>query len=78
MKYRSLDELVVDEEEFATAPPILKHARPEVRKAVYVKLLDHLRQWMAVRSQVLEPTMIEQMLARSHGRLRAPLGLCLG
>ena len=74
IEYRGLKELVADEEVFSTAPPILKHARPEVRTAVYVKLLDHLRQWMAVRSQVLDPTVIEQMLSRSHSRLRAPWG----
>ena len=38
------------------------------------ELFDHLRKWMAIRSQVLDPTVIEQMLQKSHSRLRAPWG----
>ena len=45
-----------------------------MRAAVYRQLLDHLRQWMAIRSRVLDSTVIEQMLAKSHSRLRVPWG----
>jgi superfamily II DNA/RNA helicase len=72
--YLGLDELAADDELFANAHAVLRHASPEVRTAVYRKLLDHLRQWMAIRSQVLDPTAIEQMLAKSHSRIRAPWG----
>ncbi len=48
---------------FAGAPDVLRHASPRVRAQVYRELLDHLRKWMAIRSQVLDPTAIEQMLA---------------
>jgi superfamily II DNA/RNA helicase len=72
--YVGLDELAADEDLFADAPPVLRHAAPAVRAAVYRELLDHLRKWMAIRSQVLDPTVIEQMLAKSHSRLRAPWG----
>ena len=74
VEYRGLDTLVTDEDLFASAPRLLQFATPAVRSAVYSELLDHLRKWMAVRSQVLDPTMVEQMLARSHSRLRAPWG----
>jgi hypothetical protein len=72
--YQGLDALVVDEEEFANAHPLLKHALPEVRANLYRELLDHMRKWMAIKSQVLDPTVIEQIVARSHSRLRSPWG----
>ena len=75
MDYLGLDDLAADDALFASAPPILRGATHAVRSAVYGELLDHLRKWLAIRSQVLDPTAIEQMLARSHSRLRAPGGL---
>jgi hypothetical protein len=72
--YQGLDELAADEPLFASAPDVLRRATPAVRAAVYCEVLDHLRRWMAIRSQVLESTAIEQMLQRSHSRLRAPWG----
>jgi ATP-dependent helicase YprA (DUF1998 family) len=74
VEYRALDDLVADDAAFATAPDVLRFASPTVRKAVYCELFDHLRKWMAIRSQVLDPTVIEQMLQRSHTRLRPPWG----
>lgn len=75
--YLGLDELASDEELFADAPDVLRYASPAVRRAVYCELLDHLRRSMAIRSHVLEPTVIDQMLAKSHSRLRAPWGFGL-
>jgi len=72
--YLGLDELAADDTIFADAPAALRYASPGVRAAVYRELLDHLRKWMAIRSQVLDPTAIEQMLAKSHSRIRAPWG----
>ncbi len=72
--YNGLEDLAADEELFADAPDVLRHASPQVRAAVYREIFDHLRKWMAIRSRVLEPTTIEQMLQRSHSRLRAPWG----
>lgn len=77
VKYEGLDELAADDGRFATAPDILRFAPPAVRAAVYTVLFDHLRNWMAIRSQVLEQTVVEQMLAKSHSRLRAPWGFGL-
>ena len=77
VEYRALDELAADDAAFAAAPDVLRFASPAVRTAVYCELFDHLRKWMAIRSQVLEPTVIEQMLQKSHSRLRAPWGFAV-
>lgn len=74
VEYLGIDDLACDEELFAAAPDVLRFASPAVRKAVYTEVFDHLRKWMAIRSQVLDPTVIEQMLQKSHSRLRAPWG----
>ncbi|MDP2316547.1 MAG: DEAD/DEAH box helicase [Pseudomonadota bacterium] len=74
VEYRGLDELVIDEARFAGCPDIVRFAPPAVRAAVFTALFDHLRQWMAIRSYVLEQTIVEQMLMKSHARLRAPWG----
>jgi len=58
--YLGLDDLSADQTLFADAPPVLRDASPQVRAAVYRELLDHLRKWMAIRSQVLDATVIEQ------------------
>ncbi len=74
VRYEGIDELAADDARFATAPPILRHASHAVRADVYRTLFDHLRTWMAIRSHVLDQTTVEQMLAKSHSRLRAPWG----
>ncbi len=76
--YRGMEELTTDEKLFAGAPDVLKYAKPEVRARVYDALFDHLRQWMAIKSQVLEQTGVEQLLGRSSSRLRAPWGFGQG
>lgn len=77
VEYLSLDELAANEAMFSGAPDLIRCASPDVRKAVLSELFDHMRRWMAIRSNVLTPTMVEQMLARSHSRLRAPWGFDL-
>jgi RAD3-like DEAD/DEAH box helicase/helicase-like protein/uncharacterized protein DUF1998 len=74
VEYLGLSELAADNELFARSHPVLKHARPEVRMAVYGELLDHLRKWMAIRSQVLDTAVLEQLVAKSHSRIRTPWG----
>jgi ATP-dependent helicase YprA (DUF1998 family) len=74
VEYLGIDDLASDEELFATAPDVLRLASPAVRKTVYIEIFDHLRKWLAIRSQVLDPTVVEQMLQKSHSRLRAPWG----
>jgi superfamily II DNA/RNA helicase len=72
--YLGLAELAADEEVFAKSHPLLKQAQPEVRTKVYRELLDHLRKWMAIRSQVLDAAVLEQLVAKSHSRIRPPWG----
>ncbi len=72
--YLGLEALAEDESLFAQAPDVLRLASPSERAAVYCELFDHLRKALAVRSHVLDATVIEQMLAKSHSRLRAPWG----
>ena len=75
VRYLGLDELAADDELFVESNPLLKHAKPGVRAAVYRELLDHMRKWMAIRSQVLDTAVLEQLVAKSHSRLRSPWGL---
>jgi len=74
VEYQGIAALAADDEEFADAHPLLQHASAEVRANLYRELLDHLRKWMAIKSQVLDATVIEQMVARSHSRIRPPWG----
>ncbi len=72
--YRNLAALAKDESAFIGAPAVLRDASPQVRTKVFRELLDHLRKWMAVRSLLLDPATIDQLLQRSYSRLRAPWG----
>ena len=74
VEYLGLDDLAADDELFADSPRPLRQAGHAVRADVYRKLLDHMRRWMAIRSQVLDPAVIEQLVAKSHSRLRPPWG----
>lgn len=74
VEYLGIDELASDESLFVTAPDLVRLASVEERKAVYREIFDYLRRWLAIRSQVLEPTVIEQLLQKSHSRLRIPWG----
>ncbi|AKQ68205.1 Helicase, C-terminal:Type III restriction enzyme [Myxococcus hansupus] len=74
VEYQGLDALAADQDEFANAHPLLKSATADVRANLYRELLDHLRKWMAIKSQVLDATVLEQMVARAHSRIRTPWG----
>ena len=75
VEYLGIEELAADDESFADSHPVLKQAGRTVRAAVYRELLDHMRRWMAIRSQVLDAAVLEQLAAKSHSRLRPPWGL---
>jgi len=77
VEYVGLDEVIADDAAFADAPEVLRFAPHRVREAVYRELLDHLRRSLAIHSYVLEPASTEQLLSRSHGRLRFPWGFSL-
>ena len=74
VEYLGLDDLAADESVFAKAPDLLRLSSSAERKSVYLEIFNHLRKWLAIRSQVLETTVIEQLLQKSHSRLRAPWG----
>ena len=74
VEYLGLVDLAADDELFADSHPVLKHADHAHRAAVYRELLDHMRKWMAIRSQVLDIAILEQVVAKSHSRLRPPWG----
>jgi hypothetical protein len=76
--YRGLDELTTDESLFASAPDVLKFAKPAVRAKVYEALFDHLRTWMAIRGQLLEKTAVDELVKRSYAQLRTPWGFGQG
>ena len=75
VEYLGLEDLAADDELFADSHRPLKQASRAVRTAVYRELLDHMRKWMAIRSQVLDTAVLEQLVAKSHSRLRPPWGL---
>ena len=75
VEYLGLDELAADDELFAESHRVLQQGSHAVRKLVYRELLDHMRKWMAIRSQVLDVAVIEQLVAKSHSRIRSPWGL---
>ena len=72
--YQGLAELAGDEELFAGSHRAIQKASPEVRANVYRTVLDHLRQWMAIRSQVLDAGVLEQLVAKSFARVSPPWG----
>lgn len=72
--YVGLNALATDDPLLANAPDVLRQALPEVRKAVFRKVLDHLRKSMAVRSRVLDTTASEQLFSKAHAQIRAPWG----
>ncbi len=74
VEYLGLADLAGDESLFTRAHPLLAEAGPEVRMALYHEILDHLRQGLAIRSQVLDAGTLEQIAARSHSRIRPPWG----
>lgn len=72
--YLGLEELAADDGLFAHAQPLLAQSSSAVRSAVIRELLHHMRKWMAIRSQVLDAGVLEQIAARSHSRIRHPWG----
>ena len=78
VEYLGLEDLAADDELFVDSHPLLREASHAVRAALYRELLDHMRKWMAVRCQVLDTSVLEQLVAKSHSRLRPPWGLGIG
>ena len=74
VEYLGIDDLAADDELFTGSHLLLKAASHSVRAGVYGELLDYMRKWMAIRSQVLDAAVLEQLVAKSHSRLRPPWG----
>lgn len=72
--YLGLDALCADESRFADAPDLLHEAPPEVRWNLYRTLFDHMRQSLAIHSDVLETNRLETLQKRSFSHLKAPWG----
>ena len=70
--YLSLDELAADDEAFASAPPELRTAPPQMRREVLRLLLDHLRHGLAITADSLDPTNVEALGIASRQSLREP------
>ena len=74
VEYAGLEDLARDDAAFATADPILQATTPAHRREIYTVILDYLRKGMAVRSDVLEATELEQVRTRAFSNLRDPWG----
>lgn len=72
--YAGLDEFVAQDAHFTHVNEAFRRASIDVRKKVYVAIFTYMRQWMAIESLVLSPTMLEQLVAKSHKQLRTPWG----
>ena len=68
-EYVSLDDLAADDAAFVNAPPELRLAKPETRRAALVELLTHLRHGLAVTADALDPAMVEINRKRSSTKL---------
>ncbi len=77
VEYQGIKELAADDELYRSAPTILRDATPAIREKVFQEILDYLRRGMAIKSQILETTYLEQVKDRSTSRLRAPWGFAL-
>jgi hypothetical protein len=73
--YLGLDGLLAETSRFKGCPDFWHEASTAVRRAVYEEIFDHMRKGLAIRSQTLESTTLEQLADRSYTQLRAPWGL---
>jgi hypothetical protein len=71
-EYVSLDDLAADDAAFINAPPELRLAKPETRRAALVELLTHLRHGLAVTADALDPATVESIANAARQNLRDP------
>lgn len=77
VEYQGISELAADQELFESAPDLLRNSSADVRSQIYKELFDHLRQGLAIKSNLLEAAYLEQVFSRSHNRLKTPWGFSL-
>jgi Lhr-like helicase len=70
--YVSLDDLAADDGAFASAPPELRTAAPETRREALRRLMDHLRQGLAITTDALDPANVEALGNAARQNLREP------
>lgn len=70
--YLALDDLAADDAAFDAAPPELRSAAPETRRRALTILLDAMRRGLAVATEALEPTTLQEVGAASRQSLREP------
>ena len=70
--YLDLDEAAADEEEWRDAPDFIKNATPEIRKKAMKKVLDTMRQGLAIKTRYLDPFFLEQLKNDSYSYLKEP------
>jgi hypothetical protein len=70
--YPGLEEFASQEDQFQSAPPVLRDARPEVRYRAFRCLFDSLRRGLAVTADALQQATTEQMALTSNQHLREP------
>jgi hypothetical protein len=70
-RYKSLDEISADDDEFQSSP-ILHSASPEERKAALKALYDHLRKGLAVDCNALNRLKLEELTGKNHNLIKTP------
>lgn len=71
-EYLSVDDLAADDAAFAKAPPELRLATSEIRKAALVELLNSLRHGLAITADALDPGTVESTSNAARQNLRDP------
>jgi Lhr-like helicase len=71
-EYLTVDDLAADNAAFAGAPPELRQATPDIRKRALTILLDVMRRGLAITTEALNPTTVDEIGAASRQVLREP------
>lgn len=69
--FPGLDDLIHDDEEFRACPR-LAAASPDIRRQLFERLFDNMRQGLAVATDALDPSKVRQSAEVSRNRLRLP------
>jgi hypothetical protein len=75
--YLALEDFTQEQEVFQGAPEVLRVASPAYRANVFRELFDHMRQWMAIKTQVLDATYLDLVKQRAYSQIRLPWGFSI-
>lgn len=73
-RYKYLDEIAADDEEFANSE-ILSSASVAERQEALKQLFDHMRKWLAVDCSALEKLKLEALAGENYNRIKSPWDL---